>query len=156
MTVEMKYGTLNEVVPSAAGLLPVGIKYGTLNEVANPVVDEESWNAVYVQVAELAGNIKRVFIRHVETNDIYNNSAFPLTLPFGDHVEVAGSAENTGGATETLRLTVDLLDPDGVKRAHAFGYLELAPGGSLSISLSSPAPLDKGGTWVIHATLEAE
>jgi hypothetical protein len=112
--------------------------------------------------AEVAGSIFGAYVADVTTGEdwIYSDHSgrnpFPIPIPPGHTVHVSATAENTGTGTQRMQLTVELIDPTGIVRASRSASGTLSPGTMMSSGLTPDLVIDKSGTWVIHALLEAE
>jgi hypothetical protein len=128
-------------------------KMAQLKVAALTQVDERSWDAINVEVAEVAGAIIDPYVHDVNTDQYH--FILPVSIPWGENARVGASGMNTGVADQIMTLTVKLLDPDGIIRASASPTTTLAPG-EVIYAETATVVLDKQGTWVIYALLEAE
>ncbi len=160
---EVRYGTLNEVVTPFGEMtkddlenmakLGYGVKVAALTQ-----VDERSWNAISVEAAEVAGEITGASVQDWTDQKQWWDDYFPVNIPFGHDVYVRVSFKNTGNVDVNFRVTIQVIDPDGIvatERVYVPAPPPFVPGEG-STCMCDKLTIDKAGTWVIHATLEAE
>lgn len=127
---------------------------------ADPMVDEQSWNAISVEAAEVAGEIFGVNIFDYTTVESFGSLQFPiLSIPLGHTVYAGAGGRNTGNADLIMTLTIQLMDPDGIVRSEAVYTPDriIVPADYFFENTSdSKVTLDKAGTWVLYIKLEAE
>ncbi len=125
-------------------------------EAETQVLDEKTWDAIAVEIVEVAGRILTAFVRDDTTDELYLGEDLPVSLPVGHLVRVHFSFQNTGETPQNMKSTVKLIDPDGTVRAEKVLTQYTDPGWQKASSRTDPVELDKAGTWVIYAQLEAE
>lgn len=132
-----------------------GVKVGTLTQ-----VDEGSWAAFIVEAAEVAGEIGGATLHDWTAGELWADSNFPVSIPFGQEVYFGVHARNTGVVDQIMTLTIQLKDPDGIVRAETVytpAPPPIAPGESFSKqTYSDRVTIDKAGTWTLYIKLEAE
>lgn len=158
------------------------VSYGTLNEVANPVVDERSWKGILktekrIASAALAivdekswakafnvaqpvvqGELYSASVQDWTTQQQWWEESFPIEIPLGHDVIIGVRFKNTGTAEVYFRVTLQLIDPDGLVAIEKICTPAPPPfvPGERSVCRTSTFAIDKAGPWGIHALLEAE
>jgi hypothetical protein len=126
------------------------------------MIDERTHNAIYISEPAIDGWIYGAVVYDETTGEdfIYSEKSgrnpFPVQIPYGHLISVSVSAENTGDSPQKMKLTVELVDPDGLVRADKSQSGTLSPGTVMTSRRTPNLMPDKFGTWLIHAILEAE
>ena len=107
------------------------------------------------EIPPLEGHLYSPFIHDATTGETYYSGSLPADLPL-EHRVIAGAQFMNDGELATLTARVELVDPDGIVRIYGIGEKELDTGEHTGVQTGTSVKLDKGGTWEIHATLEAE
>jgi len=126
---------------------------------ADPVVDERSWpNAFNVAQPVVQGELYEASVQDWTTQQQWWEEYFPIEIPFGHDVIIGVRFKNTGTAEVYFRVTLQLIDPDGLVAVEKICTPSPPPfvPGEASVCRTSAFTIDKAGIWSIHALLEAE
>lgn len=123
-------------------------------------VDLRIWNAVNAAVATPSGQITDAWLNVFDSAGtpigFYTPKDFPLNIPLGYMISCFCSFKNTAPYDQVMRLTTAIKDPQGITRTSKIYELFYYAGEVTNGPTTAIVVIDKPGTWVIYALLEAE
>lgn len=123
-------------------------------------LDAETWNVMAVGQVAPSGEIETgdgyCHIRDFTAGEIYYISSWPVDIPLGHEVYGRAVGRNTNMAVaQNMRITAELVDPDGIARGTA-SETTVVSGGYIIVVSTDRIILDKPGIWRFHIVLEGE
>jgi len=97
------------------------------------------------------------YLRFGLTEDVTADKLYsyqPVEIPLGHVINSAARARNEGDSSLSVTIMSELLDPRGVSKGKQSRTVTLPPG-TAALGQTKNVTLDRGGDWLLHATLHS-
>jgi len=118
------------------------------------VVAEETWEAIDAMVPVPEGHIEFSKLEDLTSGIEYREGDLPVEIPVGHKVRANVIMYNDTPYDQTFTYSIEFLDTHG--GSHGLDkYTGIIAGGGTAYETTYNVTLEEGGTWKIHALLEA-